>query len=148
MKGDMLFTNILVPYDGTASSKNAFDSALGLAKKHEAKISIFTCIPEHATFGFFKTKSDKKAIQLQKKQAKKQILNLKEKAVRIEVSITSKIMTSSSLPSHCIIKYAKNHDVDLIVMSTTRIRPSEKMYYHSTVENVFRNANCALLVIK
>ena len=50
----MIIKNILVPYDGTPSSQRAFNSALKLAKKHEAKILIFTCIPDKAIFGFFK----------------------------------------------------------------------------------------------
>ncbi len=50
----MIIKNILVLYDGTPSSQRAFNSALKLAKKHEAKILIFTCIPDQAIFGFFK----------------------------------------------------------------------------------------------
>jgi len=144
----MKINSILVPYDGTESSKMAFNSALGLAKKHEVKIFIFTCIPEQATFGFFKSKADKKSLQNLKNQAEKQIESLKHKAETVEVSITSKVVVTHGLPSECIVKYSSDKEIDLIVMSTRRASPSAKMYYFSTVENVFKHAKCALLIVK
>ncbi len=143
----MKINNILVPYDGTESSKKAFNSALGLAKKHEAKIFIFTCIPEQATFGFFKTKGDKKSIQNQKNQAEKQIENLKHKAESAEVSITSKVVITNRLPSECIVNYSSEKEIDLIVMSTGRASSFAITHYFSTVENVFKHAKCALLIV-
>jgi nucleotide-binding universal stress UspA family protein len=144
----MKINNILVPYDGTESSKKAFNSALDLAKKHEAEILIFTCIPEQATFGLFKSKADKKAMQNQKNLAEKQIESLKHKAESAEVSITSKVMLTHRLPSECIVKYSSEKKIDLIVMSTRRTSPSARMHYISTVENVFKHAKCALLIVK
>ncbi len=111
----MKIKNILVPYDGTPSSQRAFNSALNLAQKHESKILIFTCITDQATFGFFKTKSDKQALQREKHIAEKQISYLKERATKIGIPLASKIITSSSLPSRCIVRYANEHEVDLIV---------------------------------
>ena len=144
----MKINNILVPYDGTESSKKAFNSALGLAKKHESKIFIFTCIPEQATFGFFKTKGDKKSIQNQKNQAEKQIENLKHKAESAEVSITSKVVITNRLPSECIVNYSSEKEIDLIVMSTGKASSFAITHYFSTVENVFKHAKCALLIVK
>jgi len=144
----MLFKDILVPYDGTPSSQRAFNSALNIAKKHESKILIFTCIPDQTTLGFFKTKLNKLVLQQEKNRAEKQISYLKKTAIKIDVPITSKIITSSSLPSRCIVRYANDHKVDLIVMSTTKLKASEKMYYFSTVENVFRHAKCSLLIVQ
>ena len=144
----MIFKNILVPYDGTPSSQMAFNSALKLAKKHEAKIVIFTCIPDQAIFGFFKTKSNKLVLEQEKHRAEKQISHLKECATKIGVPLASKIITSFSLPASCIVRYADEHEVDLIVMSRSRLKWAEKMLYFSTVENVFRHTKRSILVVK
>ena len=40
----MVITNILVPFDGSTYSVKAFNAALDIAQKHDARISILTCL--------------------------------------------------------------------------------------------------------
>ena len=136
---------ILVPYDGTKSSGRAFRDALNIAKTYDAEIKILTCIRDVATFGFFKTKADKKLIEKQKKMATKKIESLKNDAERDNVSVKSKIV-KADLVSEKIIDYAKSEKVDLIVMSRTKYgTAAEKLYNESTVEKVFHEAPCSFL---
>jgi len=47
-----------------------------------------------------------------------------------------------------ILEFAKQHDVDLIIMTKTKISSRyEKQHYQSTIENVFRNAHCPILIL-
>ncbi|WP_316504200.1 universal stress protein [Nitrosopumilus sp.] len=47
-----------------------------------------------------------------------------------------------------ILEFAKQHKVDLIIMTKTKITSRyEKQHYQSTIENVFRNAHCPILTI-
>ena len=136
---------ILVPYDGTKSSDRAFKDALNIAKTYDAEIKILTCIRDVATFGFFKTKADKKLIEKQKTMASKKIKILKEEAIKQNVSVKSKIV-KADLVSEKIISYAKSEKVDLIVMSRTKYgTPAEKLHNESTVEKVFHEAPCSFL---
>ncbi len=139
--------HILVPYNGTAGSEKAFRKAISLAVSIQAKITILTCLEERQTFGFFKTKASKQEFEKERKIVEKQQLKLEKFAKEHNVSCGSKIITNG-LPSTKILEFAKQHNVDLII--TTRTKHSsryEKQYYHSTVENMFRNSPCPILIL-
>lgn len=142
------FNHLLVPYDGTESSKIAFQAALKIAKNNQSSISILTCIEEKYTFGFFQTRSDKKEYERIKNQAEHHHSRLKKEAEKHQIELKSKIM-KSSLASDCIVKYAKENKISLIIINKTKMRTElEKRYYNSTVENVFKKASCSILVVK
>jgi len=139
---------ILVPYDGTKSSDRAFKNAIHIAKTYDAEIKILTVIKDIATFGFFKTKADKNLIEKQRKMASKKIEDLKKEAQKSDVLTKSKIV-KADLVSAKIIQYARNENVDLIVMSRTKHgTAAEKMHNESTVEKVFNEAPCSFLHVK
>ncbi len=141
------FEHILVPYNGTAGSEKAFRKAISLAEIVQAKITLLTCLEERQTFGFFKTKASKQEFEKECKIIEKQQLKLEKFAKEHNVSCGSKIV-KNGLPSTKILEFAKHHNVDLII--TTRTKHSsryEKQHYHSTVENMFRNSPCPILIL-
>lgn len=141
------FENILVPYNGTTGSHKAFRKAISLSSLIQAKITIFTCLEERPTFGFFKTKISKQEFEKERKLVEKQHLELEKIAKKHDILFDSKIV-KNGLASMQILHFAKSHDVDLIIMTKTKLSsPYEKLHYHSTIENVFRNAHCPILVI-
>ena len=143
----MKIKKILVPYDATPSSENAVKKIFPLIEKHDSKIIFLTCIHDKATFGFFKTKSDKNEITQEKKNAQKFHIRLQKEAEKFGIPSDSKII-KSDLESRSIIEYAKDEKVDLIVMSKSKVGThAEKMYYNSTVDAVFKNAPCPFLYI-
>ena len=142
-----IFNHILVPYNGTKGSEKAFRKAIDIASLTEAKISILTCLEERPTFGFFKTKTSKQEFEKERKLIEKQHLKLEKFAQEHGVSCDSKI-TKNGLASTKIIEFAKQHNVDLIITTKTKISSSyEKQHYHSTVENMFRNTPCPILIL-
>ena len=141
------FDHILVPYNGTAGSEKAFRKALSLASLIHAKITILTCLQERPTFGFFKTKTSKQEFEKERKLVEKQHLKLEKFAKEHDISCSSKI-AKNGLASTKIIEFAKRHDVDLIITTKTKLSSQyEKQHYHSTVENMFRNAPCPILIL-
>ena len=66
-------TRILVPYDTTNHNEQAFVKSLEIAKKNNSKIFILACLKEKFSFGFFKSKSDKKNFQEKKTKASEKI---------------------------------------------------------------------------
>jgi len=141
------FEHILVPYNGTKSSEKAFRKAISLASSIQAKITILTCLEERSTFGFFKTKTSKQEFEKERKLVEKQHLKLEKFAKERDVSCGSKI-AKNGLASTKILEFAKQHNVDLIITTKTRLSSHyEKQHYHSTVENVFRNAPCPILIL-
>lgn len=141
------FEHILVPYNGTPGSEKAFKKAIALAQLAKAKITILTCLEERPTFGFFKTKTSKQEFEKERKLIEKQHLELEELVKKDNILFNSRIV-KNGLASVRILDFAKNHDVDLIIMTKTKhFSTYEKLHYHSTIENVFRNAHCPLLVL-
>ena len=141
------FEHILVPYNGTSGSQKAFKKALGLSQLTDAKITVLTCLEERPTFGFFKTKTSKQEFEKERKLVEKQHHELEELAKKHELSFSAKTV-KNGLASMQILDFAKKHDVDLIVMTKTKLTlPYEKLHYHSTIENVFRNAHCPILIL-
>ena len=140
------FEHILVPYNGTAGSEKAFRKAVSLAESIQAKITLLTCLEERQTFGFFKTKASKQEFEKEWKIVEKQQLKLEQFAKEQDVSCGSKIV-KNGLASTKILEFAKQHKVDLIITTRTKLSHYEKQYYHSTVENMFRNSPCPILIL-
>ena len=142
-----IFENILVPYNGTTGSEKAFKKAISLGCSTSAKITIITCLEERNTFGFFKTKTSKREFEKEIKAIEKQHLKLKEFTKDHGVSCDSKIV-KNGLPSVRILEFAKQHKIDLIITTRTKMSSRmEKQYYQSTVENMFRNSPCPILIL-
>lgn len=142
-----LFEHILVPYNGTAGSDKAFKKSISLASSTSARITLLTCLEERSTFGFFKTKTSKLEFEKERKQVEKQHSKLKKLAKEHLVLCDSKII-KGGLASTKILEFAKQHNIDLIMTTRTKLSSRyEKQHYHSTVENMFRNAPCPILIL-
>lgn len=64
------------------------------------------------------------------------------------VTCNSKVVRVRSLASNEILSFAEQKDIDLIIMSRTKLSSHlEKMHYHSTLENVFRNAQYPIMIL-
>ena len=142
-----VFEHILIPYNGTSGSKKAFKKATALAQSINANITIVTCLEERPTFGFFNTKTSKQTFEKESRQIEKQHLELEKFAKGHDITFDSKII-KNGIASVKILDFAKQHDVDLIIMTKTKITSTyERQHYQSTIENVFRNAHCPILIL-
>ena len=141
------FEHILVPYNGTSGSQKAIKKAVTLAQSTGSKITILTCLEERPRLGFFKTKTSRQEFEKERKLVEKQHLELENFVKDRGVLVKSKIVTNG-LASLKILAFAKQHDVDLIIMTKTKLSSSyEKQHYQSTIENVFRNTHCPILIL-
>ena len=138
---------ILIPYDATPSSEKVVKKLKPFLEKHQCKIVLLSCIRDRATFGFFQTKSDKKMMEIEKEKAKKHHDKIGKKLKGFTDSVKS-IIVKSDLESKTIVEYAKKEDVDLIIMSKTKLGTNaEKLYYNSTVDAVFKKTSIPFLYI-
>ena len=141
------FDHILVPYNGTSGSNKAFRKAVSLASMIQAEITIITCLEERPTFGFFKTKTSRQEFEKERKQVEKLHAQLEEFSREHDVTFNSKIV-KNGMASIKILEFAKQNKVDLIIMTKTKLTNRyEKRHHHSTIENVFRNAQCPVLIL-
>ena len=142
-----IFDHVLIPYNGTSGSQKAFRKAISLASLIDTKITVLTCLEERPTFGFFKTKTSKQEFEKERKMVEKQHLELEKLAKNHGISFSSRIV-KNGLASMRILEFAKQYEVDLIIMTKTKISSIyEKQHYQSTIENVFRNGHCPVLIL-
>ena len=138
---------ILLPYDATASSVKTFKKILPMIENEGSKIILLTCIRDQATFGFFKTRSDKEHMKKERERVEKIHEEAKKEGEEFGINIISKIV-KSDLESKSIIDNAKKENIDVIIMSKSKLSThTERVYYNSTVEAVFQKTPCMFLYI-
>ena len=141
-------TRILVPYDTTNHNEQAFGKSLEIAKKNNSKIFILACLKEKFSFGFFKSKSDKKNFQEKKTKASEKIKKWTNLAKKNHIPINSKIITCNTASKE-IIDFSKSNKINLIAMSQPKNETQiDKIYAESTIKQVFEKAPCSFLVIR
>ncbi len=141
-----VFEHVLVPYNGCPGSQKAFKKAIDLAHLTNSKITILTCLEDRATFGLFKTKTQKQEFENEQKFVLKEHLKLGEYARKKNISPESKII-KSNMAAQTIIEFADKHRVDLIIMGMKKRTRYEKMHYPSTIEDVSKNFQGAILIL-
>lgn len=142
------FKKILVPYDGSKYSINAFKIALCIAKKYNSKITGITCI-DVIFRGRWYYDSDYYAskIKKQKEIVKKSVANLEKAAKKEGISFDFQIFQSRSTVEK-IVKFAKAKKSDLIVIGSHGRTGFDKLLLGSVANGVAQRARCPVLIVK
>ncbi|MDH3617405.1 MAG: universal stress protein [Nitrosopumilus sp.] len=144
----MLFKNILVPFDLSSTSSQAFKVALDIAQKYDSKITLITCIEGDAWHHkFYDARADAQLLKKQNKVAKKYMEKLEEAANKVGVDIKLQILKSTSVVKD-ITTFAKSRKMDLIVMSSHGRTGLDKVILGSVANGVVQRTRCPVLLIK
>ncbi|MDH3764615.1 MAG: universal stress protein [Nitrosopumilus sp.] len=141
------FRHMLVPYNGTSGSQKAFKKAVALAQLTKSNITVLTCLEERSTFGLFKTKTNKQDFDNEHKLVTQEHAKLKKYSDQHRVSPGFKII-KSNVASHKILEFAENNNVDLVILGKKKfVTRFEKTYYHSTIEDISKSFQGAVLIL-
>ena len=141
------FQHMLVPYNGTSGSQKAFKKAVALAQLTTSKITILTCMEERSTFGLFKTKTNKQDFDDERKLVTEEHAKLKKYSEQNGVSPGFKII-KSNVASQDILEFAEKNNVDLIILGKKKfVTRFEKTHYHSTIEDISKSFQGAVLIL-
>ena len=144
----MLFKNILVPFDLSSPSNQAFKVALDIAQKYDSKITLITCIEGDAWHHkFYDARADTELLKKQSKVAKKHMEKLEATANKVGVNIKLQILKSTSVVND-ITTFAKSRKMDLIVMSSHGRTGLDKVILGSVANGVVQRTRCPVLLIK
>jgi nucleotide-binding universal stress UspA family protein len=144
----MLFKNILVPFDLSSPSNQAFKVALDVAQKYDSKITLITCIEGDAWHHkFYDARADTELLKKQSKVAKKYMEKLEDTANKVGVNIKLQILKSTSVVKD-ITTFAKSRKMDLIVMSSHGRTGLDKVILGSVANGVIQRTRCPVLLIK
>ena len=144
----MAITNILVPFDGSAYSVKAFNAALDIAKKHDAKISVLTCLEKENLGAWYVDKRvNKKIIKDAKKFAIGFLSKLEKTAKGSGVLLSVHVLETKSI-SKQIVDFANSKKIDLIVIGSHGQSGFNRFLLGSVSNAVSLSAKCPVLIIK
>jgi nucleotide-binding universal stress UspA family protein len=144
----MTITSILVPFDGSSYSVKAFNAALDIAKKQQAKISILTCLEKENLGAWYKDKRvNKKIMKDAKKFAMDSLSKLENTAKKSDVLLSVHIIETKSI-SKQIVDFANSKKINLIVMGSHGQTGFNRFILGSVSNSVSQLAKCPVLIIK
>ena len=155
-----MFSNILVPLDGSDQGEGALRTAESLARVHNASIHLIHVVPwqpelEGAKRGFLAAISAQ-AAEHQQREARHlledRIASGKEYLERLAAHLRSSSLTVESpieegAVDERIIGYAKQHDIDLITMCTQGYSGIKRRLLGSVTDRVIRSSETPVLVL-
>ena len=142
------YRRILVPTDFSDTSRFAVSRACGLARRFEAEIHLVNVLP---LLDLGPVTTDMPAVSrmdLEEKwvRAARDELDALARESRVTVRVTSEVTRGH--PFVEIVRYARAHRIDLIVMGTHGRGAVEHMLLGSVAEKVVRKAPCPVLTVR
>jgi nucleotide-binding universal stress UspA family protein len=144
----MQFRHILAPTDFSEYSKKAVASALELAKKFGAKLSILHVIelPPYPVEGYVSPSVSATFLEDLERQATQELAQVVPEAEGAKLEVVRLVAVGT--PYRKIIETAEAEQVDLIVMATAGRTGFSHLVMGSIAERVVRTATCPVLTIR
>lgn len=144
----MAITNILVPFDGSSYSVRAFNAALDIAKKQDAKLNVLTCLEKDNLGAWYKDKRiNKQIVKDAKKFAMSFLSKLESTAEKSDVLLSVHVLETKSI-SKQIVDFADSKKINLIVIGSHGQTGFNKFVLGSVSNSVSQLAKCPVLIIK
>ncbi|MBU1357999.1 MAG: universal stress protein [Gammaproteobacteria bacterium] len=147
-----MFKRILVATDGSALSKKAVKTAIGLAAQNEADLVALTVVPRYPRSYFEGTAvlTHDEVGAIEQKWADGARANLDDvtaQATRAGVKVKTATM-SSDLVAESVIAAAKKHKSDLIVMASHGRKGIKRVLLGSETNHVLTHSSLPVLVLR
>lgn len=146
------YKKILVPLDGSTLANQALHHAQMLATTLEAKLILFRAVEEaYTAIAVTRTATitieseyDKQPVVM--KQARQDLNKLIEQTELH--NIHPQVAVETGDPAKTIVEYARDNEIDLIVMSTHGRTGLARLVYGSVAEKVLHTAACPVLLVR
>ena len=142
-----MLKRIVVPLDGSACAKHAFDYALSLAKAEGAKLDICSVIDPIGILGRTPPRP-LEAVHLAaaKADAEQVVKEAVEKAVAGGIPVEGHVEFGE--PAVKIVDHAKKAQADAIVMGTHGHSGLKRLFMGSVAEEVLRSSPCPVAIVR
>ncbi|MDP4550653.1 universal stress protein [Alkalihalobacillus macyae] len=141
------YTNVLVAYDGSDLSMKALNEAIAMAKENPAlQIDVVTALNPTAqissavVYASILNELRKEAVDLLKVVSDELHEQLPNQVVRT--------MVLEGNPGNEIVKYADDHERDLIIMGSRGLNGLREWFLGSVSHAVLQRSHCPVLIIK
>lgn len=142
------YENILVAVDGSKESELAFQRAIQLAKKNDAKLHVahvvdlpnLTTIDQYTPYNI--------SISDAQNYGKKILNEFSNKAKEAGFEDVNIILEKGSPKRDIPLKISEKNNIDLIVCGATGLNAVERFLIGSVSERIVRISNCDVLVVR
>lgn len=138
------YEKILVAVDGSATSADAFNEAMSVAERNNARLFILTVVDFKFSIGDPAFIND--ALKFHLNNAEIELEQLIANSTVGQIDYETKIDSGS--PKRKIIEYALEKQADLIMLGATGRGAVEQAILGSTASYVVNHAKCNVMVVK
>jgi nucleotide-binding universal stress UspA family protein len=147
-----MYTNLLVPTDGSKLSDKAVAHAIALAQALRAKVTFFYASPDYPLPAYadgvvYEPVSKREYMLLAAKEADKVLDSAVTKATAAGIDC-AKMHTVASAPWEAILAAAKKAKCDIIVMASHGRRGITAMLLGSETQKVLTHGKLPVLVVR
>ena len=141
-----MFTNILVPIDGSDNSYRALDAALLLSEKLGSNITVIHVMEEVPITHIGSEKMLNELLEAYKKE--NQDILLKSTEIANQKGLTIKTFLLQGNPASAILDYNKKEKFDLIIMGSRGLGKFKELILGSVSSKIVHHSTCAVLLIR
>jgi nucleotide-binding universal stress UspA family protein len=141
-----LFTNILVPIDGSDNSYRALDAALLLSEKLGSNITAIHVMEEVPITHIGSEKMLNELLEAYKKENQDILLKCSE--IANQKGLTIKTFLLQGNPASVILDYNKKEKFDLVIMGSRGLGKFKELILGSVSSKIVHHSPCAILLIK
>jgi nucleotide-binding universal stress UspA family protein len=141
-----LFTNILVPVDGSDNSYRALDAALLLSEKLSSNITVIHVMEQFPITHIGSEKLLSEVLEAYKKE--NQIILSKCSEIATQKGLTIKTLLLQGNPASVILDYSKKEKFDLLIMGTRGLGKFKELILGSVSGKIVHHSPCAVMLIR
>ena len=142
------YKNILFCSDFSPGADYAFFTALDLAERYGSHLYLIYVVPEVDRYAETDEAAEK-STGPSAEVLEKARLRLEDRYVHRLGQLTNyEVRVLEGVPIVEIVRFARNEEVDLIVMGAAGSSSRNKLHFGSTAENVARRAPCTVMCIR
>jgi nucleotide-binding universal stress UspA family protein len=140
------FAKILCPVDFSTTSGHAFIYAAAIAQQFEADLTVLHVVEDVPLLTAYAGRPDMDTTREAEKYARKELARLAASVDAGKAKIRSEIVRGKS--HEAILRFAAQHDVDLIVIGKHGRSQLDYWLFGSVTERVIRGAKCPVMVVQ
>lgn len=142
------YQHVLIPVDNSEPAEVAFNEAVNIAARHQAKLTILYVVDDRA---YHTPAMDPLLTELLDAEATHAAAAMRDRRTFVETTTVPALQTEVAYgdPKRTIIDYASQHpEIDLIVLGATGKDSPHRVAVGSTTSYVVDQAPCNVIVIR
>jgi nucleotide-binding universal stress UspA family protein len=141
-----VFTNVLVPVDGSDNSYRALDAALLLSEKLGSNITVVNVMEQVPITHIESEKLLSELLEAYKKE-NQEILS-KCSRIAAEKGLSIKTLLLQGNPASVILDYCKKENFELVIMGSRGMGKFKQLILGSVSSKIVHHCQCAVLLIR